>query len=398
MPIYIYQAKNEKGQIVTGTVESENERQATQLLWENKLKVIRLEPRPIVPSFGYFKRVKVSDKAIFARQLSTMVSAGIHLTAALSICLVQSRNKRLKEVLETVKRDVEGGYSLSFSLSKHPDVFDRIFVSVVGAGETTGKLDQVLIALADRLEKDASFKSKIRSALIYPIAVFSLLIIVGTLMITKVIPQLKQIFEESQAKLPLATRAVIAAADFLTKGWWAVILGLVVIFFGLRFYIRSEKGSKWWNNLLISFPIFGDLNKSIIMARFTRIFALLVKSGIPIIDTLHILAEIMDNEIYKKSLYKIADDVSRGIPLSTPLSKDKNFPPIIGQMVGVGEQSGALDQLLDRLGIFYENTVDDKTKNLSALIEPLVIVILGVGVGIMVFAILMPIYQIAQMQ
>lgn len=398
MSTFIYQAKNEKGQIVSGTVEAEDERAATQALWENKLKVISIEPKPLVSALSFINRVKVEDKAIFARQLSTMISAGIHLPTALNVCLNQTRSKRLKEVLEVVVKDVEEGYSLSSSLAKYPDAFDKVFVAVVKAGEATGKLDQALISLADRLEKDASFRGKVRSALIYPIFIFVVMLAVGGLMMTKVIPQLQEIFKESGAKLPWATRALIWASHFLISGWWAVLAGIILIIVGLRFYIKTEKGMSWWNNLKIQFPVLGDINKSIIMARFTRTFCLLIRTGIPILDALHALAGVMDNEIYKRSLYKIASDVEKGIPLSVPISQDKNFPPIVGQMVAVGEKSGALDQILDRLGIFYENSVDERTKTMSSLIEPIVIVILGVGVGILVFAILMPIYQIAQMQ
>lgn len=398
MPTFIYQAKNEKGQIVSGTVGSENERQATQALWENRLKVITIEPKPILPKFNFFNKVNIAEKAIFARQLSTMVSAGIHLPKALNICLNQSRSKRLQEVLATVIRDVEGGYSLSSAISKHPDVFDHVFVSIVRAGETAGKLDQVLLSLADRLEKDATFRGKVRGALIYPIFIFSVLLIVGALMMVKVIPQIRGLFEESGVPLPWATRALLAISSFLVIGWWAVIIGIVLIIVGFRFYIKTEKGTIWWNNLLIQLPGLGNLNKAIIMARFARTFGLLVKTGIPILDALHSVADVMDNEVYKKALFRIAGDVERGIPLSVPLSKDSHFPPIVGQMASVGEQSGALDQIMDRLGIFYENTVEDKTKSISSLVEPVVIVLLGVAVGVLIFAILMPIYQIAQLQ
>jgi type IV pilus assembly protein PilC len=398
VPTFIYQAKNDKGQIVSGTIKADNERVATQTLWENKLKVITLQPQPIVPSFSFLKKVKVADKAIFARQLSTMIGAGIHLTSALKICLNQSQNKRLQEVLEQVIRDVEGGYSFSASISKHPDVFDHVFVAVVRAGEAAGKLDEVLLSLADRLERDAAFVGRVKSALVYPAFVFTVLIIVGALMVIKVVPQLKTIFTEAGATLPWATRTLIGVSDFLNNFWWGVLIGIVLIAVGFRFYIQTPRGTFWWNSFAIKVPIFGELNKSIVMARFTRTFCLLVQTGIPILDSLHIIADVMDNEVYKKSLYKIASDVEKGVPLSVPLSKDKNFPPIIGQMAGVGEQSGALDQIFDRLGIFYEREVEDKTKTLSALVEPVVIVMLGFGVAILVFAIIMPIYQLAQTQ
>jgi len=399
MTKFIYQAKNEAGQIVSGTVEAENEKAATQALWENKLRVVSLRLKPTAPGLmNLLNKVKVADKAVFTRQLSTMISAGIHLPTALSVCASQAKNKRLSQVLWTVIQDVEEGHSLSLALSRHPDIFDNVFVAVVKAGEATGKLDQALLSLADRLEKDASFRGKVRSALIYPAFIFVVLIGVGILMMVKVVPQIKDILTGSKVELPLVTRFLLAASDFMVTNWVWVLVGVLGLGIGFGAFLRTKTGIKWWNIISIKVPLLGEVNKNVIMTRFTRTFHLLAKTGIPILDALNALADVMDNEIYRQSLYRIASDVEKGIPLSVPLSKDKNFPSIIGQMVGVGEQSGALADVLDKVGTFYENTVDEQTKTLGALIEPIVIVILGVGVAVLVFAVLMPIYQIAQVQ
>ncbi len=396
MPTFIYKAKNEKGQIVSGTVEAKNEREGSQILWDSKLKVMSIDPKPIMRGFSLFNHVSVSDKAVFARQLSTMISAGIHLSTALNVTLAQTRNSRLKTVLNQVIQDVEGGYSLSSAFAKHPDVFDRVFSSVVKAGESVGKLDVVLSSLAERIEKDASFKSKTRAGLIYPAFIFVVLIIIGAIMMINVIPKIKTILIESGGTLPLATKMLIFVSDFLAGYWWAVLIFIVIFGVGLRYYIKTPSGGRFWGNLMVRIPIFGTLNRYIILARFARTFGLLVKTGIPILDALYSVAEVMDNDVYKKSLYHVAAEVERGISISVPLSRDPIFPPIVSQMVGVGEQSGALDKILDRLGIFYEDIVDERTKTISALIEPIIIVILGFGVGVLVFAVLMPIYSIAQ--
>lgn len=396
MPTFIYKAKDQKGQIISGTIVAKNEQEGSQVLWDHKLKVLSIDPKPIISSFNLFNRISVSDKAVFARQLSTMISAGIHLATALNVSLAQTRNNRLKIVLRQVIQDVEGGYSLSSALAKHPDVFDRVFVSVIKAGESAGKLDMVLNSLADRIEKDASFRGKTKSGLIYPAFIFVVMIVIGVIMMINVIPKIKSILEESGGQLPIATRILIGVSDFLAVYWWAALIAVVVIVFGLRFYIHSENGAKWWGNLMIRLPIFGVLNRYIILARFTRTFGLLVKTGIPILDALYSVADVMDNDIYKRSLYRVAGEVERGVSLSVPLAKDPIFPPIVSQMIGVGEQSGALDKILDRLGIFYEDIVDERTKTISSLIEPVLIVILGCGVAVLVFAVLMPIYGIAQ--
>jgi len=399
LSIFLYKAKNEKGQIVSGSIEAKNEQAATQALWENKLKVLSVSPKPMlpeVPSLSIFNHVSVQEKAIFARQLSTMISAGIHLATALNICLAQTRNARLKKVITEVIKDVEAGYSFSAALAKHPDAFDRVFVSVVKAGEASGKLDMVLLSLADRIEKDASFRGKIKGGLIYPAFIFVVLIIIGALMMTTVIPKIKMILIESGGELPIATKMLIWCSDFLVKYWWAVLILIIALLLFMRSYIKTESGGKWWGSLMVYLPIFGSLNRYIILARFARTFGLLIKTGIPILDALYSVADVMDNEAYKKTLYRVAADVERGVSLSVPFSKDPLFPPIVTQMIGVGEQSGALDKILDRLGEFYENTVDERTKTISSLIEPIIIVILGLGVGVLVFAVLMPIYQIAQ--
>jgi len=399
MTKFIYQAKNEAGQIVSGTVEAENEKAATQALWENKLRVVSLRLKPTAPGLmNLFNKVKVADKSVFTRQLSTMISAGIHLPTALSVCASQAKSKRLSQVLRTVVQDVEEGHSLSLALSRHPDIFDNVFVAVVKAGEVTGKLDQALLSLADRLEKDTSFRGKVRSALIYPAFIFIVLIGVGILMMVKVIPQIKDILTGSKVELPLVTRFLLAASDFMVANWVWVLVGVLGLGIGFGVFLRTKTGVKWWNIISIKVPVLGEVNKNVIMARFTQTFHLLAKTGIPILDALNALADVMDNEIYRQSLYRIASDVEKGIPLSVPLSKDKNFPSIIGQMIGVGEQSGALADVLEKVGTFYENAVDEQTKTLSALIEPIVIVILGVGVAVLVFAVLMPIYQLAQVQ
>jgi len=398
MPVYLYQAKNNKGQIVSGTVEAEGEAEATRALWENGLKVFSLRIKPHGVVFSFFNKIKVADLAVFARQMATMISAGIRLPDTLSICINQTQNKMMKEALVEVMKDVQGGSSLSMAMSKHPNVFPKVFVFVTKAGEATGRLDTALLSLAERTEKDASFRGKLRGALIYPAFVFVVLLGVGALMMIKVIPQLQQIFLESNVTLPWATRALIAVFSFLQRGWWAVLLGLAGAIALFRFYIKTEKGMLWWNNLLIKFPILGDTNRMVIMARFTQTFALLVRTGIPILDALHVLADVMDNEIYTRALFKVAKEVEQGVPLSVPLSKDKNFPPVVGQMIGVGEKSGSLDQILERLGNFFENQVEDRTKVIGSLVEPIVIVILGIGVAILIFAILMPIYQLAQIE
>ena len=398
MTTFLYKAKNREGRMVAGTIEAKNDQEATQILWENKLKVIDLIPKSQNESFfsSLFNRVSVTEKAIFARQLATMVSVGIHLTTALNVTLAQTRNARLKSILKQVIQDIESGYSLSTALAKHPDVFDKVFTSAIKAGEAAGKVDTILLSLADRIEKDASFKSKVRASLIYPAFVFVILIIIAIVMMVKVIPQIKTILEESGGQLPLATRALLFLSDILSSYWWLLLILLLIFGVGLQFYLKTPSGKRQWGNLMVKIPLFGNLNRYAVLTRFAYNFGLLVKTGIPILDALYSVAEIMDNDVYRKSLYKVAQEVERGVSISVPLSKDPLYPPIVSQMVAVGEQSGTLDKILERLGEYYQNIVDEQTKTLASLIEPVVIVMIGGGVGVLVFAVLLPIYSIAQ--
>ena len=398
MNTFVYQAKNEKGQVVSGTVEAENEKAASQALWESKLKVIALSPKSVLPLFSLFNRVSAVEKSFLVRQLAVMVESGLHLSRALRISLEQTKNRRLKEILEVVVKDVEEGSSLSSSLSKHPDIFDPIFVSVIKAGETSGKLEAAFRSMADRLEKDTKFISRVRSAMVYPIFVVCMIVIVGIIVMIKVIPQLKSIFEESSVSLPWTTRAIMFVSDILIKGWWAIIIGLVIAYLLIRIYLRTEEGAKWWANTILKIPIFGELERSLLMTRFLKTFSLLVKTGIPLMDCLHLLINVVGNESYKKSLHKIAAEVEKGIPLSTQLSKEEVFPSIVSQMIKVGEQSGKMDEILDKLGDHYEEDIDNRTQKIGDLIEPVIIVILGLAVAILFAGVLMPIYQIAQMQ
>lgn len=398
MSVFSYQAKNERGQIVSGTVDAENEKSASQILWENKLKVISIAPKPTLPFVNFFNRVSITDKSFFVRQLATMISAGLHLSQALTICSEQTKRRRLKEVLDLIIKDVEEGYSLSSALSKHPDIFDPIFVNVTKAGEASGRLEQALLSVADRLEKDARFIGKVKASMTYPIFVVVMILVVGIIVMLQVIPQLKSIFQESNVSLPWTTKAIIATSDFLLKGWWGIILGIIVVFLVFRAYLKTEEGGKWWGNTILHLPIFGELERSLLMTRFLKTFSLLVKTGIPLLDCLHLLSGIVGNEVYRTSLYRIGAEVEKGVPLSTPISQEKIFPLIAGQMIKVGEQTGKLDEVLERLGNYYEDDVDKRTQEISDLIEPIVIVILGIGVAIMFAGVLMPIYQIAQMQ
>lgn len=344
------------------------------------------------------KRVSIKEKAFFARQLATMLSSGLPLTQSLYILATQTRNEYFKSVLNEVVFDLESGYNLHNALEKHPRVFNKVFTSLIKAGESSGKLEQILDDLAIQIENDNAFISKIRSAMLYPLFIFLMLLGVGILMLVKVIPQLQEVFDESGAQLPWVTRTLIALSSFMIHFWWVCILIIIGIVVGIKFLMQTDFAQYYWNKFKIHGPIIGSVSVGVYMHRFTNTLSLLTSSGIPIIESLHIVGEVMNNQIYIEELEDIAAQVERGVPMSVPLSKNSDFPLIVSQMIMVGEQTGKLEKVLSGLAKYYWEETDNKIKGISSLFEPVIIVFIGGGVAFLIFAILMPIYNIAQLQ
>jgi len=396
---FVYGAKDRNGKTVTGTIEAANEDIARQTLEARKLAVITVEPvggRKIFAWQNIFNRVGKRDIAVFARQLATMISAGFPLVQALRIIVLQTSNPRLKKALEDVVENVERGISLSTAFSKHLGIFDRVVIAVVRAGESSGTLARVLSDLAKELEREASFTSELYSALAYPVFVFSAMIIVGFIMMVKVIPQLEEIFSEAGAQLPWATRAVIAVSHALAGYWYLFIILAIIVYLIVKGWLATDAGKLIWAKMRLKIPIVKGLEENVNMLRLSCIFSLLIRTGIPIVDGIRIVSDVVSNEVYKRALDKTAADVERGVPMSVPIGKSGVFPAMIGQMISVGEQTGKLEDVLDNLGKYYQAEVSRLLKTISALIEPVLIVVVGIGVGIIVFAVIVPIYQLAE--
>jgi len=345
---------------------------------------------------SFLRRVSLKEKAFLARQLATMLASGLTLDKALSIIISQTRNILLKETLEEVIKDLESGLKFSAAIIKHPKVFDQVFVNVVISGEAVGRLSEVLSRLANQLDKQENFLSKIKSALLYPIFIVIAMIAVLILMMVKVIPELKAIFAEAGVQLPWSTRLLIRISDSLVDYWWIYLLALGAFIFLFKIALKTELVQYWIAKLMIKMP--GGLGRDIYMARFSRTLGMLVSAGTPIIEAINITAEVMNNKIYEEQLKKTASQVEKGVPLSVPIEKAGIFPLLIPQMISVGEQTGRLDETLEKLANYYEGESDAKIKGLSSLFEPVLIVLIGLAVGFLVFSILVPIYQIAQLQ
>lgn len=398
MAIYDYRAKNVSGQTVEGAVVGPSEAVAYDTLREKQLTIVTLRERAKSAKFfnaDMFSRVSVKEQVIFARQLSVMISANVPIVRALRILVRQTKNVHFKMILSDILDEVDGGAKLSAALARYPSVFNMFFVSMIRSGETTGKLDDVLVYLADQREKDYNITSRVRGAFIYPAVVLFAVVAVGVVMVVFVLPKLLEIFTEGGAELPLSTRLLIGTSNFARHQWYVVVIALVVAFVGFYYWRKSPNGRRVLDVVKIRMPIGGRIFTMIYLTRLSRSLSTLLSSGVPISQALAITSEIVGNHVYADILDKTIREVEDGNSVTTVFVKSKQVPLMLAQMMSVGEQSGRLDQVLLKVAQFYENELDALVRNLVALIEPVILLLMGVGVGFMVSSILLPIYNVS---
>lgn len=395
---FSYKAKDKEGKIRSGLVVASDQQRAEQLLGENGLTIISLaeEQEDLWSKINPFgKTVKNKDIVLFSRQLATLVSARVPILQALRILEEQVTNKYLISIVLDLIQSVENGESLSLAMNKHDKIFGSVYVSLVKSGEVSGSLDKSLSYLADQLEKDYELRSKVKSALTYPGFVLGALGVVGVLMFKFVLPKLTAVLEEQGGELPAVSKGLIAFTHFFDKFWWVVLLVFACIVVGAKFYVSTNMGRYHWDRLKIKLPIIGDIFKKIYLARFARNLSTLVIGGIPIIKSLQIVSDIINNVIYRDIVLESVTKISAGKSISEGLSGHDEFPNIVIQMVKVGEQTAQLDEIMGKLASFYEKEVDNKVATLATLLEPVIMIILGIGVGLLVAGVLMPIYNLA---
>ena len=395
MPFYKYTAKNQFSENVNGKVEAQSIDQAAALLQSRGLLVIKLSPLT-EQSFAAISNmlfgVKPDDIVSFTRQLSTMITAGLPLANGLSILVRQSKPE-MSRMVATLLQDVEGGNTFASALEKHEE-FSRVYVQLVRAGEAGGVLDEVLNRLADNMEKEKEFRAKTRGAMIYPVIVIIAMVIVGFIMMIFVIPKLTEMYKDFGAELPLPTQILIGISDFMV-GFWYIVIGLGVGGFILfNRWKKTELGREQWDRFVLKIPIFGILRQKTILTEFARTLSLLLGAGISLLQALEIVTEGMENQIYRDALTNATKQVEKGVSLSQSLARYEEFPPILQQMISVGEETGKLDDVLLKLSRYFEQEAEQAVKNLTAEMEPLIMVVLGVGVGAMVIAVIMPIYNL----
>ena len=394
MLTYNYQARNAKtGQKVKAQVQANDEQAAAKLIREQGLTPLKIQAERSSSGHNFLRRIATKDKVLFSRQLSTLINAGLPLVQSLRSVADQTTNKPLKAVINQVIADVEAGSSFSQALAKHPLVFNRVYISLVAAGETSGTLDSGLERLADQQEKDADIVSKVRGAMIYPLIVLFVMLGVVGFMIIKVLPQVQSIYAGLPgANLPILTKILLGVSHIMTHWWWlALILLGLLIFFGSR-WARTLTGRSVVDKLKMKAWPIGPLFMKMYMARFARTGTTLVASGVPLIQVLEITSEAVDNVHIARSLSRAIDKVKGGKALSEAITNDPNFLVLVPNMLRIGEQSGAMETMLAKVAEYYEKEVDNEIKSISTIIEPVMMIIMGVIAIIIVAAILLPIY------
>ncbi len=400
MPVYVWEGRTLKGERKKGEIEAGNpslasaalrKQQIIPLTIKEKGKGMSMEIK--LPSFG--GGVKEKELVVFTRQFATMIEAGLPLVQCLDILASQQQNKTFKSVIQQVKEDVESGSTFSDALRKHPKVFSDLYVNLVAAGEVGGILDTILNRLAVFMEKAMKLKSKVKGAMVYPASILSIAVIVVIILLTYVIPTFQKMFESFGGELPGPTQFVIGLSNWVRAYLLYVIIGFIILVIGIYRTYKTEKGRMWIDKLLLKAPIFGDLIRKVSVARFTRTLGTMISSGVPILEALDIVARTAGNKVVEEAVLKTKVNISEGKTIAEPLAETNVFPPMVIQMIAVGESTGAMDAMLSKIADFYDDEVDAAVAALTSLLEPVLMVFLGVVIGGMVITMYLPIFKLA---
>jgi len=398
MPDYLWKGRTPSGTIENGEIAAASPEEVQRILRERKIvpTSIRAKPREITLPF---LKGRVSSKAIsvFTRQFSVMINAGLPLIKCLDIQVAQVDSERFKNILKDLITAVEGGSTLADALREHRDIFGDLYINMVEAGEKGGSLATILARLADYLEKADSIKRKVKGAMVYPAAIMIVAVISVAVLLMFVIPVFAQLFSDLGGQLPMPTRIVMALSRFMGNWWWVIFLSIIGLIIGYKYYYKTEVGNLQIDSILIKFPIFGTLIKKQAIARFSRTLSTLLSSGVNILDALEITAGTTGNKLVENAVMRSRTSIAQGESIAEPLSKEKAlFPPMVIQMITIGEQTGGLDDMLSKVADFYDEEVDQAVANLMNALEPIVIVFLGGIIGGMVMAMYLPIFKMAQ--
>ncbi|MBU4001101.1 MAG: type II secretion system F family protein [Proteobacteria bacterium] len=398
MPIYLWEGKDRKNQTQKGEMKAENEDTVRASLTRMKLVPVKIKAKPkdLFENVAFFQpKVKSKDIIIFSRQFSTMIDAGLPILQCMEILHTQQENKTFQKIIKKIKETVEGGSTLAEALKQFPKQFDDLFVNMISAGEAGGILDTILKRLAGYLEKSAKLKGKVKGALTYPVIVLLISLLVTAVILIFVIPVFQEMFSSLGGVLPAPTRVVVALSNFVKSKIIFIIVGIILFIIAFKKYYSTENGHKTIDRLVLKIPIFGLLIRKVAVSKFTRTMGTMLTSGVPILSALDIVARTAGNKTIETSIYSVRSAISEGRTMADPLLETGVFPSMVCSMIAVGESTGALDTMLSKIADFYDEEVDQAVDNLTAMIEPFMMVFLGVVVGGLLIAMYLPIFTMA---
>lgn len=398
MATYVYTARKDRGGVFTGVAAGDSKQAVAADLKRKGLTVLRLEEKRGALSFKALMeastKIKIRDKAVFARQFATMIQSGLAVLRALYVLEEQTQNPRFKKIIASLRSDVESGMSLSDAMERYPVAFDRLYVSMVRAGEVGGALDQSLSRLASQLEKDDSIRRTIKSAMAYPVLIFCFAIVVMIGMLLFIIPIFSRMYADLGGELPMLTRTMMALSN-LMKGYWFVLIPLLIlIVWAIRRWKRTDKGRQLWDRTKLKLPMrLGTVIQKIAISRFSRTMATLVGSGVPILQAIEITGRTSGNTVIEEAMVDVKESVRSGESIAKPLSRASVFPPMVTHMISIGEETGALDAMLNKVADFYEDEVDSTIKSLTSIIEPIMMLVVGAMVGVIIISMYLPMFN-----
>lgn len=402
MSTYTYTARLDRGGPVKGEMAGDSKAAVAAELRRKGMTVLAVDEKRTLPSLGSLTegrgRIKSHDKVVFSRQFATMINAGLALLRALYILEEQTSSPRFRQIISQVRQDVEAGSPLSDALEKHPVAFDRLYVSMVRAGEIGGVLDLTLERLASQIEKDDSLRRSIKSAMTYPILIASFALLVLTGMILFIIPMFAKMYADLGGQLPLLTRIMVGISNVIGGFWYIIVPGIIALYFGLRKLKRSKQGREGWDKMKLRLPMqIGTIIQKVVVARFSRTLATLVSSGVPILQAIDITGQTAGNTVVENAMVDVRENIKSGESIARPLERVPIFPPMVTQMIAIGEETGALDTMLHKIADFYEDEVDSAVKSLTSIIEPIMMIVIGGLVGVIIVSMYLPIFNMMKL-
>ncbi len=397
---FSYKARTKEGELQVGNVEAASKEAGLAILLSHGLFILSLEP-VVENTWGskileFFKRVKVQDLMIFTRQFATLLASQVPLSDSLASLYRQTAKPVLKEAIYEIAGDIDAGFSLSQALGRHPGIFSEFYVNMVKSAEVTGRLSEVLNFLADYIEKQATLLSKVKNALTYPIFIIILFVVVVLIMVTMVFPQITPILSESNVQLPIFTVILLGVSQFMIRWWWTVVIALAAVVFILIDYFQTTEGKVVLDTIVLKTPVIGKLLQKLYVSRFAESARVLIKGGLTIPQAVEISSRVIGSTIYEESLHNAAEQIRKGKLLSQALAAAPEFPPLVSQLVSVGESTGRMEELLGKVNDFYSREVEDTVENLVSLIQPILMVVIGVVIAFLFASILLPIYSLSQ--